>query len=108
MPDADGKLTEAEDAQAKAWILDNWKDKHCSVCGTESWALGTHIARLPLANNHILGAYYPQIVLWCNKCGYTMQFNALHMGLMPRAVPQAPSQSTDAANPKPNAEAGNA
>lgn len=89
MPDVDGKLTPEERAKVEAWLekQDWFREGKCPICGDDHWAVGDHIVQPirfgPMAFG---GPSYPQVMLISNKCGYTLYFNAVIMGLLPAAA----------------------
>jgi predicted nucleic-acid-binding Zn-ribbon protein len=55
----------------------------CPVCNTYAWHFGEDLVHLFHFN--VFGEQeasgYPSVVVICNKCGYTMLFNARKLGL---------------------------
>lgn len=86
LPDKQGNLSEAEQAKAKAWIARFWNNfQGCPICGRKEWQLAGNLVNLhiayPDAALTVGGPVYPQALLICETCGYTMLFNAVMMGL---------------------------
>ena len=86
MPDTSGRLSPDEKEKAERWLSTYWtRDNRCPISGHNNWAFGEHIVQ-PVASvraGEILGvASYPQIMLICQDCGYTIYFNAVVMGIV--------------------------
>lgn len=69
-----------------AWINEHWKgDKLCPICNNDSWGIFNRFAELrPFGGGGLAigGPILPLVILTCNKCGHTLQFNAIIMGLI--------------------------
>ena len=84
MPDSSGRLTPEEKETVRQWIDSNWTGSDfCPISGHNDWIIVDHIVR-PIAGSTLLsGSNYPQVMLVCQGCGYTIYFNAVLMGLVP-------------------------
>jgi hypothetical protein len=87
MPESDGRLTSAEKDSIIAKIDSLWTGSHsCPVCGHTNWIIGDHLVQpITLAQGSLQlgGPGYPQVMLISSKCGYTMFFNAVVLGVVP-------------------------
>jgi hypothetical protein len=87
MPDAQGKLTPAEKQTVQSRLIAlGWTGRAgCPVCGDNQWTIADHfvqpITRGAANSLNLGGPGYPQVMLISNKCGYTMYFNAVVIGL---------------------------
>lgn len=87
MPDNQGRLTADEEKHALDWLNSKWKGKgECPICTEDDWALAYSIANMPIYypdGIHIGGPTYAFVHVSCKRCGYTLFFNAVAMGLLP-------------------------
>jgi hypothetical protein len=94
MPDATGRLTQADNETIKRWWDLHWKAPvTCPVCKTEEWTLGSHVLNFQrhAADATAPGSQtYPHIAVACKTCAHTMFFNAVNVGV---AAAWAPPQS---------------
>lgn len=63
----------------------------CSVCGEHQWVVNKEIMELRSFNNGdiVLGngtSIMPVITLSCAKCGHTLFFNALQLGVVDKDI----------------------
>jgi hypothetical protein len=88
MPSLSGQLSEAEKNQIRKKIDDLWRGggKNCPVCGSAHWIIGDHIVESPIVTEGVrgFGSGYPSVILISDRCGYTMHFNAIVLGIMKR------------------------
>ena len=89
MPERSGKLSQEEQDKAIKWIADHWTTKSpCPVCGTHGWTLMDHVVHMPAYQpglsvvNLVKVTVYPQLLLQCNTCAYTMAFSAIRAGVV--------------------------
>jgi len=87
MPDSSGKLTLEEKQKVTQWIVEHWSvvTTSCPICGSKDWELSEHLVQpLTFSTGSVLvgGASYPQAMLISKKCGYTMYFNVMVMGIV--------------------------
>jgi len=87
MPDKDGLLSSEEHEKIKKW-LDEKVDPHfgqCPYSGHKSWyVIGHLVYPLRYASQLIVGGpAYPQVMVACTECGFTMFFNAVKIGIAP-------------------------
>ena len=75
-----------------AWLNENWlKPRRCPICGDTQWGIAPTFAQIPAATVGLLDARQrsnPCVALISRKCGYTMFFNAIVMGLLPKSEGQ--------------------
>ena len=90
MSGSDGKLTAEETDKFQAWINEKWHgSKICPVSGHNDWVLGDRLVAPPsIVHGKVAlgGSVYPQIMMICRGCGYTIYFNAVLAGIVP-AIP---------------------
>ncbi len=80
-----GKLTDQETETVMAWLQERaGEDLPCPVCSHEAWLIGDLKGRLP-APHPLGGPAYPFVVLLCMNCAHTLFFNAIVMGVEPKA-----------------------
>ena len=93
MPDDAGKLTAEEKQLVIDWFGKNaCPDLKCSVCGERDWFIGDHLVQPVTVGdqmNLVLGGVgYPQVMLISQKCGHTLFFNAVMIGLAKPVHPE--------------------
>jgi len=70
-----------------AWIAEKWKGpRQCPICAQERWSVQELMSRLPTVSQESginLARGYPQILVICENCGYTLSFNAIVMQIEP-------------------------
>lgn len=86
LPDKDGKLSKEEAATVQDWIIERWKGPStCLVCESNQWTMGEHmVAPIKMTDGGgivVGGSSYPQVMLVCSNCGYTLYFNAPLIGI---------------------------
>jgi predicted nucleic-acid-binding Zn-ribbon protein len=86
MPDYNGVLTQPERARIDAWIKNNWHIGNCPVCKKNNWVLADHVVTPILymgipGGGFTQGSGYPQIMIMCQVCGYTLYFNTNIVGI---------------------------
>ena len=83
-------LKSAQLDSVKQWIESHSPILSCSGCGGRGWAIQNELAFSLLINpesgqiNHHRG--YPMVAVTCQSCGYTVFFNAIQIGIMPKAA----------------------
>ncbi len=84
MPDYNGLLTTEDRTKIDDWLKTNWHMGKCPVCNHQNWVLADHVVTPILYSGvgFIQGARYPQIMIICQGCGYTLYFNAITAGIM--------------------------
>ena len=86
MPDPEGKLTDEDKDKIKKWFADKWKEPViCPVCRGDAWIIADHVVTTVRAGEKatfVGGITYPQVMVICNKCGLTLFFNAVMMGVV--------------------------
>lgn len=94
MANSPNSLTTEQRALVEAWIRTHWADRpgHCPICGTRTWEFSEFVIQplthVPLGSVQVGGIGYPMILVICQNCGYTMQFNAVKMGVFDVAEKQ--------------------
>lgn len=67
--------------KAMDWIRKNWtKPTECPICGSDNWGIGDQIVEM--RPSHLGDRVYPQFFVFCQKCAYTIFFNAVIAGLV--------------------------
>jgi hypothetical protein len=89
MPNASGKLSEDEKVVVQTKINDLWRGsaKNCPICGSNKWIIGDHVVEAPIITEGVRGfgaGAYPSVMLISEVCGYTIFFNAVILGVIPR------------------------
>jgi hypothetical protein len=88
------RLSHEQRVKAEAWIRSKWTKKPslCPICGTNRWTI-SETAELKPFNEYQTGAIgglsfsgptTPVFMVICNNCAYTMVFNAVISGVVPR------------------------
>jgi predicted nucleic-acid-binding Zn-ribbon protein len=85
MPDASGRLTDADNDIIQQWWNGRWKAPvTCPVCKTTEWTIAPHVVDV---NRYAADASasdtvtYPHIVVTCKRCAHAMFFNAAQIGV---------------------------
>lgn len=80
-------MTEEERLKVLQWLKEHWTESNkCPISGHNMWQLAEHLVYpLTYTGRGILvgGPTYPQVMLICGGCGYTIYLNAAMMGLVP-------------------------
>jgi len=80
------ELTSEQKKKVEAYLRDNWNQSpHCPISGHRNWIIGDHIVAPPIHSGAGLllgGPAYPQVMVICGGCGYTMYFNAVKVGIV--------------------------
>ena len=65
----------------------NTHDIQCPVCGNRTWGVGEIVEVRPWEGGalNVGGPIYPLIPIICDTCGLTWFFNAVHIGVLPKA-----------------------
>jgi len=72
---------QVEYLKAMDWIRRNWsKPTECPICGSDDWGIGDQIVEI--RSSLPGGSIYPQFFVYCQKCAYTIFFNAVIAGLV--------------------------
>ena len=84
MPDYNGILTLEDRQIIDSWLKDQWRTGSCPVCRKRNWVLADHVVTPMLYTGVGLtqGAGYPQIMVICQVCGYTVYVNAVIAGIV--------------------------
>jgi hypothetical protein len=86
MPDAGGRLSDEEKQEITKKIQALWvgSAKNCPICGSAKWIVADHLteSRVALVGGVFAGPSYPMVMLISDPCGYTINFNALILGIM--------------------------
>ncbi len=71
--------------QAIDWIEGYHQNRSCPICASQTWVVVDHLVQAPVYSMTATtsGTTYPQVLLVCNTCGYTLSFNAVVMGIVP-------------------------
>lgn len=92
-------------SKVEEWLNEKWHgSKNCVICGHNDWSAGETASRLgPYyhVDGTVLGGgpVYPLLVVTCVNCGYTMLFNGIVMGLVPREeLPKVDSEAEQSSN----------
>ena len=71
------------------WLNTQWKgNKVCPICKNNAWTVSEKPAEVREFHGGSLvvggsGSVYPLFLVTCNKCGYTVLFNAIVAGFVP-------------------------
>src|SRR4051812_6812671 len=79
------------------WLEAHWTNsRECPICSTAMWNIA-NVAEMPefLPDTPPTGQIYPLVPIMCSNCGYTIFFNAVHMGLLPPPVASGEEASSD-------------
>jgi len=91
MPDNTGRLSEDEIKKIDEWFKAKWNPSYaCPISGHTSWQIGEHLVVPPslgATGIALSGPVYPQVMVLCSGCGFTLFFNAVLMGIWPSAGP---------------------
>ncbi len=84
MPDENSVLTQVERNTINTWYQANWVNRKCPVCGSLQFTLADHVVMPMLYSPYlsISGIQYPQIMIICQRCGLTLYFNAITVGII--------------------------
>jgi hypothetical protein len=70
-----------------AWLKSHWvQSRNCPICGDIQWGIGPTLVQMPVSalGRHAAPRTNPCVSLVSRKCGFTMYFNAVIMGLLPK------------------------
>jgi hypothetical protein len=92
MPDLNGVLTQDERSKIDPWFQKNWIHRACPICSANQWSLADHVV-MPTIYNQFPNVYtvvgiptestsYPQIMVVCHRCGLTLYFSAIKVGIL--------------------------
>lgn len=95
------KLTKQQKDDVYAWLKMHWiKGQECPISGHTSWLVADHLVAPPLASppsalqgvpigaaalgspTGFMMTQYPQVMVVCRGCGYTIYFNAIAIGIV--------------------------
>ena len=80
----------------------NWKgQKICPICGNNNWNVSENIAEIREYNKGsfiVSGSVYPTVIITCNICGYTLNFNAIKLGILKTDTQEKIEQDTNKIN----------
>lgn len=70
------------------WLNSNWKGKKlCPICQSNNWFILNNVweSREFHSGDFVVGGpVLPLVSVMCNVCGYTLLFNAIAVGAVPR------------------------
>ena len=94
MPNDQGVLSESEKRDAGERINKLWTgSKNCPICGSNKWIIADHLisSQIVTAGAGIMigGPSYPAVLLISEPCGYTLQFNAVILGVLKSEGPKS-------------------
>jgi hypothetical protein len=95
MPNDQGVLSESEKRDIIDKINKLWtgSQKNCPICGSNNWIIGDHVVSSQIvtagAGIMIGGPAYPAVLLISQPCGYTLQFNAVILGVLKSEGPKS-------------------
>jgi predicted nucleic-acid-binding Zn-ribbon protein len=83
-----GILTPAQQEAIHEWLRDKWTTaRGCPFCGNTKWTIQNQLGALILmdkSGNMDLSSSYPNVVVTCDNCKYTVLFNAVPMDVLPK------------------------
>lgn len=81
-----GELTDAQQLQLRVWLVEKIK-RGCPICDGKSFESPVLLNGIPYHPNGALimgGSSVPLVIVACSNCGYTLQFAAVMVGIVPR------------------------
>lgn len=89
--------------RARVWLTEHWPEHDpCPICKNPDFDIGT-IIEVPIRilgpDDPLAGRVYPLIVATCNRCGYTIFFNALRAGLLDSDSEPEPATQQESPSP---------
>lgn len=72
-------------SKAIDWIRKNWtKPAICPICSNDEWGIGDTLVEIKssMPNSPI----YPHLIVYCQRCGYTIFFNAVLSGIIKNKI----------------------
>ena len=91
MPDQSGKLTDAEKEQVLRLLMPRgiYGGVECPICKGKDWIIADHFVQTttlgPNNTAQFGGVSYPFAMAISTKCGYTLFFNAVMLGILTAA-----------------------
>lgn len=76
-------LEESQKQKFRVWLEERNICPTCASCGSQSWGAG-EITSSPILNAEgktVCDSHVPMVQLVCTKCGYTMNYAAVPIGL---------------------------
>lgn len=70
-----------DQGRLQSWLATNWKHGACPVCLASEWSPAQRFGQI--SNLEFAGNIVPVLLIFCQKCGYTLAINALVGGLLP-------------------------
>ncbi len=87
MPDSEGRLTDSDKIKVTQWLTEKWKQNAlCPITNDFNWIIGDHtVTPVNFGDKGTVlgGKTYPQVMVICKTCGYTVFFNSVIVGLFP-------------------------
>ena len=87
MPDSKGLLSQDDKDKVVSLITQKWKNWTCPFSGDSNWIVADHaVTPMTIGQGGSIimgGANYPQVMLICKTCGYTVFINAVLVGIFP-------------------------
>ncbi len=105
-PNAGPTLSQEQKERVNEWLKQKWLGPaNCPVSRDVAWTIGDHLVVSNLFTPNAIsigGPAYPQVMLICRTCGYTMTFNAVVIGglLPPDPANPTPGASEESAEPR--------
>lgn len=83
-------LSPEEKQKFEKWLEINWVGKkECPICNNDRWGIPEKVFGMIEFNGKniiIGGSVQPIISLVCDKCGYTISFNAIKGGIVKKVL----------------------
>jgi len=82
------RLTKEQKELVKDYLVKNWPSpRTCPISGHTDWTIVDHLISPAVYTQGgmqvVGGSAYPQVMVVCQGCGYTVYFNAVKMGIVP-------------------------
>lgn len=72
---------------ATRWLEQHWKHRLCPICTESEWGMLEQLVEMPIgARVPVAPQEYPCVLIACRRCGHTMLFSAVRMGVVPSNV----------------------
>jgi hypothetical protein len=72
---------------AARWLEQHWKHRACPICSEREWGMLEQLVEMPIgARVPVAPQEYPCVLIACRRCGHTMLFSAVRMGVVPSNV----------------------
>jgi len=96
------KMDDSQKELVDKWVAEKWKGYiECPVCQHGKWGINSEIFELRSFHGGQLsvgGPVAPLVAITCRNCGYTLQFNAMQIGIVKTPQHQR-SAEIDVASP---------